>query len=236
VMHRTAEGFIVHTDRMKTELQEQVGDEAIGVIPLPAMRSVWIGDRAPVREPTDRQSVLFFGRIWPYKGLDVLVEAMEEVVREVPDARLVIAGRGADLDDIFANGVPPWVSLHNRFVAHEEIAEFFEASAVVALPYRDATQSAVGVMAADFVRPVVSTAVGGLADLFAGNRGGFLVDQTGSPSALVRPLIQLLTNDVAYTEAQAGLEEIFDELDPERVAQETAAFYDRVLAGLALRV
>lgn len=229
VMHRTAEGFIVHTEEMRSELREQVGASPIDVIDLPAMRTVWLGDRDPLLVPTNRRDVLFFGRIWPYKGLDVLVDAMRIVREEVPDARLVVAGRGAELESVFGSAVPEWVELHNRFIDHEEIANFFEQSAVVALPYRDATQSAVGVMAVDFLRPVVSSAVGGLRTLFADNQGGILVPPQSVPD-LADALTSLLVDDDAYHNAQAQLAATFDRLDPHRIADKTAAFYDEVLS------
>ncbi|NNF64083.1 MAG: glycosyltransferase [Acidimicrobiia bacterium] len=229
VMHKTAAGFIVHTDEMRAELREQVGDAPISVIDLPAMRSVWIGDRSPKVKPTNRHDVLFFGRIWTYKGLDILVKAMHVVREHVPDARLVVAGRGADLESVFVGTVPDWVALHNRFIDHDEIATFFEDAAVVALPYRDATQSAVGVMAIDFLRPAVSSAVGGLRQLFAGDSGGRLV-QPESVEELAEALVELLSDDQLYVESQEQLATTFERLSPRGVAEKTAGFYDEVLA------
>jgi len=230
VMHRTANGFIVHTEKMRADLQEQVGAEIpIVAIDHPAMRSVWIGDRQPQLAPTNRHDVLFFGRIWPYKGLDVLVKAMNIVREYVPDARLVVAGRGADLESIFGATVPDWVSLHNRFIDHEEIPTFFEDAAVVALPYRDATQSGVGIMAIDFLRPVVSSSLGGLRDLFSENTGGLLVEPE-SVDELASALTTLLLDDDVYRTCQEQLTTKYDQLSPRRIAADTADFYTGVLS------
>lgn len=229
VMHRTADAFIVHTDEMKHELREQTRpDQPVRVVSIPAMRSVWIGDRQPHPTPANRHEVLFFGRIWPYKGLDLLVDAMSSVRQSVPTARLVVAGRGADLDELFGGGPPDWVDLHDRFIDHDEIAVFFERAAVVALPYRDATQSAVGVMAIDFRRPAVASAVGGLQLLFDGERGANLVPPADVP-ALADALIALLTDDDLWAQRQRELDERFDVLDPASVARATAALYDELV-------
>ena len=94
MLHSRAAGLIVHTESMAEQLREETA-APIAVIPHPSTRGSFVPpNRAVVREPRNRSQVLFFGRIWPYKGLDLLIDAMYKVIEKVPDASLVIAGRG----------------------------------------------------------------------------------------------------------------------------------------------
>ncbi len=142
-------------------------------------------------EPT----VLFFGRAQGYKGLDVLVEAMDTVRQRVPEARLIVAGSGPTLDELFPAGEPEpkWCELHRGHVPLAAVPELFGRSAVVALPYREASQSGVAALAAGFGRPVVASRVPGLADIVIDGTTGMLVDPN-SPSALADGLT-LVLND-----------------------------------------
>jgi len=103
--------------------------------------------------------VLFFGRIQGYKGIDVLLRAMSGLPA---DTKLAIAGPGAlDIQDqrmVQAMGCR--VELHNRYLDDKEVAVLMQRAAVVALPYRHATQSSVPAIAAAFGCPVVATALG----------------------------------------------------------------------------
>ena len=232
-LHRRAAGLIVHTSDMATQLEAD-SPAPIGVIPHPSTRRSFVGnDEPPVLAPGNRKDVLFFGRIWPYKGLDLLIAAMRLVVDRVDGARLVIAGRGANVEELVPD--VPWIALHNRFIPNSEVASFFESSAVVALPYRDATQSGVGVMAIDFRRPVVASPVGGLPSLFAdphgGRSGASFVDPTDA-AAMADAIVQLLTDDDEYALAQSALSAVAETIDPRVVAEETADFYAGCLARL----
>jgi glycosyltransferase involved in cell wall biosynthesis len=106
---------------------------------------------------------LFFGRLEPYKGLDLLLEAG---LRLKGDIKIIIAGPG---------NVPPDISkqiqvnsdifeLHNRYLSEHEVAQLFQRASVCVLPYKQATQSSLPLIAAAFGVPVVATAVGGFVE------------------------------------------------------------------------
>jgi glycosyltransferase involved in cell wall biosynthesis len=96
--------------------------------------------------------VLFFGRIDEYKGLKYLIEAAK--LPRLPSLRVVVAGRG---DEPAEGGVPIWAmetfELHNRFIPDLELAQLLTDADVVALPYIEASQSGVLMVALAFGLP-----------------------------------------------------------------------------------
>ena len=142
--------------------------------------------------PREAHTLLFFGRIWAYKGLRYLCEAFEKVRAELPDARLLICGRGRDLE---ANRELidrlPGIDVDSSYVPVEAVAGLFERSAVVVLPYVEASQSGVSAVAYTSGTVVVASRVGGLAEQLVDGRTGVLVEPRDA-GALAAALIALL--------------------------------------------
>lgn len=113
-----------------------------------------LGTPAP---PTDDRSLLFFGYLRPYKGVDALLTAFAAV----PDAdvRLVVAGEpaSADMRSLVAEAAAadPRVTGRLGFAADDELAALVRASAVVVLPYREIHNSGVVFAALSLGRPVL---------------------------------------------------------------------------------
>jgi glycosyltransferase involved in cell wall biosynthesis len=194
-----AHDLIVHTEVTKRAVVERYGRDpaAVHVIPHVAIES-------PQREaPTrDRPIVLFFGRIWPYKGLDHLIRAQPLITERVPDARIVIAGHGEDFKryrDLMLD--PSRFVVINEFVSIERRRELFAEAAVVVLPYVEASQSGVVPIAYAFRKPVVVTAVGGLPETVEDGSTGLVV--------------------------AAGLRKLECEWSPAAVAEQTMRVYER---------
>lgn len=111
--------------------------------------------------------ILFFGFIRKYKGLDLLLEAMNDVPKNV---KLVVAGEFyADEEEylkiIKENHLEDRVMLHTRFIPDSEVRYYFSMAHLVAQPYRSATQSGVTQIAYYYDVPMLVTDVGGLAEL-----------------------------------------------------------------------
>jgi glycosyltransferase involved in cell wall biosynthesis len=145
--------------------------------------------------PHDRSqlTVLYFGTIRPYKGLEHLIGAFEQVRRSSDlQWKLLVVGETWEgwtlpLELIESSRCRDDIELVNRYVTDDEAAGFFRLADIVALPYLRSSASGPLAIAQAFGLPVVVTAVGGLVDATAGYTGGVLV-QPGDPDDLARGL------------------------------------------------
>jgi glycosyltransferase involved in cell wall biosynthesis len=192
---RKADGLLALSNSVADELRKMAPAVPVEVLShppnLPAKgepngRSAWRDRIGPVDGPV----ILFFGHVRRYKGLEDLIAAMPLVRREVP-ATLVVAGRffspirkvRAIVDRC---GAGEAVRLHPGYVRGDEVSDLFSCADVVALPYREASQSGIVAQAALFGKPVVATEVGGLVEA-VGDRG--ILVPPADPGALARALM-----------------------------------------------
>jgi glycosyltransferase involved in cell wall biosynthesis len=165
--------------------------ERVDVIPLGEM-SYYEAIAKPSDDGHHRPpTLLFIGRILPYKGLDTLLAAFPLVRRAVPDAQLLILGDG----DVKPYGAKlaelSGVTLDNRWVPDDQIAEYLRRADVVVVPHHSATQSLAVPAAYAFCKPVVATAVGGIPEQVVDEQTGLLVPPR-QPEALASACIRLL--------------------------------------------
>lgn len=112
---------------------------------------------------------LFFGFIRKYKGLDILISALEHI-SQLENFYLLIAGEFySDEKDIIhqikMSPMADHIISRTNFIQDEEVALYFSAADCVVQPYRHATQSGVTPLAYHFEVPMVVTNVGALPDL-----------------------------------------------------------------------
>ena len=127
--------------------------------------------------------LLFFGFIRHYKGLDLLLEAMALLPKSLSDVKLLVAGEyyedAAPYDSIIAkHKLEDRVVLHTKFIPNGDVRLYFSACALVAQPYRNATQSGVSQVAYHFELPMIITNVGGLSELVPHEEAGWVCDPT----------------------------------------------------------
>ncbi|HSB40002.1 MAG TPA: glycosyltransferase [Gaiellaceae bacterium] len=156
-------------------------------------------------EPPAGATILFFGLIREYKGLDLLLRALAEL----PGARLVVAGDPLDpvepLRRLAAGlGVADRVEWRLGFLPDEEIPRLMHEATLVALPYRKIDSSGVLATALGHGRPAVVTDVGGLPDPVRDFNAGRVVPAEDAPAlaAAIRGLLE----EPALAEAFAGAE------------------------------
>jgi glycosyltransferase involved in cell wall biosynthesis len=137
--------------------------------------------------------MLFFGFVRKYKGLEYLIRALPEVLRNITVQLLIVGEFWEDrepyLKMIKELGVQEHVTVFDRYAPNEEVGVYFSAADVVVLPYADATQSAVVSLAYAFDKPVITTNVGGLPEVVTDGETGFVVpprDQGALATAIVK--------------------------------------------------
>ncbi len=173
---RRAKQVVVHSESIKQQLTER--DPAVSgklnVIPHGSydFYTHWQNNEIVEKYPT----VLYFGRIWEYKGLRHLIEAEPLISAQVPNVRIVIAGYGEPIEKYEQMMVnKDHFVVHNYYIPDEMIAPLFQEASVIALPYLEASQSGVLAIAGAFGKPVVASAVGGIKEVLSHGEDGLLV-------------------------------------------------------------
>lgn len=138
-----------------------------------------------------KNNILFFGRISPYKGVEYLCNAMENIHTQIPDATLTIAGGGNFYFNIEPYKDLPWIDIRNYYITMEELAELVQQCTISVCPYTDATQSGVIMTCYSLCKPVIATNVGGLGEMVEHGKTGFLVPAKDS-DALADAIIKML--------------------------------------------
>jgi glycosyltransferase involved in cell wall biosynthesis len=153
-----------------------------------------INDSVPITDLTSAQAraklgigchektILFFGTIRPYKGLEYLVTAFQEIAGESSDYRLLIVGDPMNSgqywqeiqEAIEKDPSRDRVIRRIEFIADSETEIYFKAADVSVLPYNDIFQSGVLVLAYSFGLPVIATDVGSLRQDIAEGKTGFI--------------------------------------------------------------
>lgn len=225
--------FIVHTEGLGRELETQWGipAERWSVVPHGELGGCYRGHSGPSASAGEPNTnvVLFFGRVWPYKGLDVLVEAMT-LLDDDRTTRLVVAGRGEPIAPYVAR-LPAHIEVEvlEGFVDHVTTLRLFEEATVVCLPYREASQSGVAAIAVGLGVPIVASDVGGIGESLRPGLDALLVPPA-DPSALAAALTRLL-DEPALRDAmsQHQAERASTDMSWSQIAEQTACIYRSVL-------
>ncbi len=130
----------------------------------------------------------------PVKGQTDLVMAMKEIVRERPDARLVLVGDGVRRPLLERCARQLGIADRCHFVGHRFDVPAIVARAAISASPSHAEGISNAILEAMVLRlPVVATAVGGSPELVREGVNGFLVPP-GAPAALARRVLDLLAN------------------------------------------
>jgi len=194
LLFHLATRYVVHSEFDKTLLNHAYGIPSIKmhVIPHPAYA---LAERSlPIRaRPTtlvDECHLLYFGVIRPFKGVEVLLDALALVPpNEISHYRLTVVGEtweGWNLPARKIAGHPhrDRILFVNRYVTDTETHNLFRDADVVVLPYRRSSQSGPLHLAMGYGLPVVTTRVGGLVEAAGSYPGAVLVDPSDPVSLL----------------------------------------------------
>ncbi len=145
--------------------------------------------------------ILFFGFVRAYKGLDLLIEAMSDPAIKAAGIKLVIAGEFYEapepyLAQIEKLGLTDSISVYNQYIGEQEVKLYASAADFIIQPYKNATQSGVTPMAYHFLKPMLVTNVGGLADTVPHDKVGLVVEP--NVNAIAKGILQLYERGTAH--------------------------------------
>ena len=131
--------------------------------------------------PINEKIILFFGFIRKYKGLDLLLEAMNNASIREANIKLLIAGEFYDNKDEYELIIAKYnlansLYLRTQFIDNSEVKYYLSAADFVIQPYKNATQSGVTPLAYHFEKPMLVTSVGGLANLVPHMKVGIVTE------------------------------------------------------------
>lgn len=194
-----AGGFLCHATSVEEHVRARFPGRPTAVHPLPPDRPP-DADRMAARTrlgvPEHHLALLCFGLIRPYKGVEILLEAVASLPKGLP-VTLLLAGEpwGEAGEHLRARIAAPdlaWrVVARLEWVPEGEAPDWFAAADVAVLPYRSATGSAVAAQALGAGLPVVGSRVGGIAEVVEDGASGFLVPPD-NVSALAAALARLV--------------------------------------------
>jgi glycosyltransferase involved in cell wall biosynthesis len=193
----------------------------------------------PVVEPVGK-TLLFFGLIRRYKGLDLLVSALPEIVSAVPEARLVVAGDPLDPIEptrqlAAALGVDGAIQWRLGFIPDGELAPLLASTTLVVLPYREIESSGVLALALGHGRPAVVSDLGAVGETVRDFGAGRAVPPEDA-HALARACVELLQDRGALREAFEGALTARDTLTWAAAAEAHDALYRALTARPSERV
>jgi glycosyltransferase involved in cell wall biosynthesis len=241
--------IFVHTERMKGELLEDFGvrPEAVTVVPhgvnnaVPNTELTTAEAKRRLGIEPGSKTILFFGMLRPYKGLDVLVDAFHRIA-DKDDYRLLIAGEPKKDSEAHLREIQERIAGHPsrervlqklEYIPDEQTELYFKAADVLALPYHAIFQSGVLLLSYSFGLPVVATDVGSFrADIVEGETG--YICPPRDPAAFAEALETYFGSEL-FGNLEARRKQIQDYIHArnswEVVSEKTRSVYASLLAG-----
>lgn len=243
ILCRFADAYIVRGRRNCEEFSRVYGipldrifdvPHAIAPAALPSEGAAYARKELGLHE--DSKTILFFGIIRPYKGLETLLRAFKEVSESIPGAVLVVAGKPwtdwPPYEKLIEElGIGGRVSLFLDYVPEERVPLLFAASDIAVLPYTHFNaQSGVGARTVSRGTPLIVSDVGDLPhDVYYDRR--WIVPPEDS-RALAQRLIQFFDHQEAQVEEfKQVAEAVHRAASPESVARRHVEVYNRLIRG-----
>lgn len=237
-VYREVDALICHTSTSKSRLQREFGvdGDKIWHIPHGPLQTKGTEDMdvslsSVVQVNSSERVVVLFGVLRPYKGYGFLLQAWPEVVRELRNVRLVIAGRASSSVQseiermIEEGGVPSSVSTVYRYLSEAELSAVINAADILVYPYQNITQSGALFTGMEAGKPIVATDVGGLGETIRDRETGRLVSY-GDENALAGVLVELLSSPKSRQRlGRAAKKDLQTRFSWKEIAQKTVECY-----------
>lgn len=142
--------------------------------------------------------LLFFGYIRPYKGLDLLIEALADERLRKYNVKLLVAGEFKDdiqpyIDKIQSTGTGEFLEMRTEYISNRDVNKYFSAADMVVQTYKKPKDSGVTQMAYHFEKPMLVTNVKKLADIVPNGVVGYVVNTT--PKDIADAIVDFYENN-----------------------------------------
>lgn len=187
-----ADLVVVHTEAMETWARSRGLTALRLTFPPPQEAEAPAGrlTRASLGFGPDDVVLVVAGTLRPYKGVDVLLDAL--AAADNPSVRVLLAGQVSAPDELDATirrlGIEGRVHVEAGFLSGGELLDVLELADAIALPYRSIDHSGIGALAADRGLPAVGSDLPGVRELF-GSSGLYV--PPGDAVAMARLLERL---------------------------------------------
>src|SRR5436190_560817 len=211
IQYNLCHHIFVHTERMKSELVSDFCIAASKVCVVPFGINNTVPDTTLSIAEAKRQlgisggdrTLLFFGNIAPYKGLQYLISAFAELLNKDRSYRLIIVGKPKGSEGywkqihqgIARSGIRDRVIERIDYIPDEETELFFKAADVLILPYTRVFQSGVLFLGYSFGLPAIASDVGTLKDEIIEGQTGFVFKPQDS-SDLAKTIWRYFTTEL----------------------------------------
>ena len=228
------DGFVTLSQSVTDDLLTLRPDARYALLPHPLYAH--FGEKLPREEAAARlgidpslKTLLFFGLIRDYKGLDILLEAF----RNLPeDYQLVVAGEpygSFDKYQALIDSIPGKERIHvfPDYVRDSEVKVYFSTADLTVLPYRSATQSGISSVSYHFEVPMVVTDVGGLKGTI-GDRGTGLVAPVPEPDAIRKEILRYFADASLRARCVDAIRREKERLSWDRFCTDLTAFAEQL--------
>lgn len=232
--------LIVHTEQARNVLQKYGIDYSkISCIPHGVLGMTiapqQVSSLMATKIENDKIEILLFGKVKPYKGTDTLIRAIAGLPTPSRDrAHLRIVGKAEmDMEPLFnlaeELGVTSNITWDLRFIDDNEIMGMFEASDIIAMPYREIDASGVLMVALAVGRPIIASNIGLFKELLENDKHGALINPEDFES-LSFALEKFISDDKLRLTAGKNVKELGNSIPSwKQIGQRTLDLYRNLM-------
>lgn len=177
---KNSDVIITYSKFIKNDLQRFVKNKEVKVLYLGIHRDIFPCYKKEFNLNKEYLTLLFFGRILPYKGLSVLLEAFEILKSKNLKINLIIAGKGEISKDNQEKIKKLDITLKNYWITNEELLHLLGISDIIVIPYKKATQSGPLNIALACGFPTIASNIGSFPEYIKDGVNGFLFEANNS--------------------------------------------------------
>ena len=175
---QSVDSVIVHGFSLKKDVLDNFRIDSSKISVVPHITFSFYKKLSKIQPSGSKYDLLFFGRINKYKGIDIFLKSLENIVKKFPELRVLIAGKFHNFERYKSriSSLGKNLRVVNSYIPNDFVSPIFRSSRIVVLPYLDATQSGVIPIAFSHGKPVVATNTGSLSEVVEEGVNGLLCE------------------------------------------------------------